>query len=71
MIEDTIRNLRAGASDMRLRRANNGQEMYQLVADENDNDELYLKQKTNMNKETPWTHLTLMEQWKKLTLIVT
>ncbi len=39
-IEDTIRNLRAGAADMRLRRANNAQEMYQLVADENDDDEL-------------------------------
>ena len=38
-IEDTIRNLRAGAADMRLRRANNGREMYQLVADENDEDE--------------------------------
>ncbi|XP_064389302.1 uncharacterized protein LOC135337314 isoform X2 [Halichondria panicea] len=39
-IEDTIRNLRAGAADMRLRRANNAREMYQLVADENDEDEL-------------------------------
>ncbi len=39
-IEDTIRNLRAGAADMRLRRANNGRELYQLVADENDDDEL-------------------------------
>ncbi len=36
-IEDTIRNLRAGAADMRL---HNGQEMYQLVANENDDDEL-------------------------------
>ncbi len=35
-IDDTIRNLRAGAADMRLRRANNGQ----LVADENNDDEL-------------------------------
>ena len=39
-IEDTIKNLRAGAADMRLRRANNAREMYQLVADENDEDEL-------------------------------
>ncbi|XP_064389551.1 uncharacterized protein LOC135337551 [Halichondria panicea] len=39
-IEDTIRNLRAGAADMRLRQANNAREMYQLVADENDEDEL-------------------------------
>ncbi|XP_064389295.1 uncharacterized protein LOC135337310 isoform X1 [Halichondria panicea] len=39
-IEDTIRNLGAGAADMRLRRANNAREMYQLVADENDEDEL-------------------------------
>ncbi|XP_064389004.1 uncharacterized protein LOC135337044 [Halichondria panicea] len=39
-IEDTMRNLRAGAADMRLRRANNAREMYQLVADENDEDEL-------------------------------
>ncbi|XP_064389019.1 uncharacterized protein LOC135337056 [Halichondria panicea] len=39
-IEDTIRNLGAGAADMRLRRANNAQKMYQLVADENDEDEL-------------------------------
>ncbi|XP_064389192.1 uncharacterized protein LOC135337228 [Halichondria panicea] len=39
-IEDTIRNLRASAAHRRLRRANNGQEMYQLVADENDDDEL-------------------------------
>ncbi len=36
-IEDIIRNLRAGVA---LRRANNGREMYQLVDDENDNDEL-------------------------------
>ena len=45
-IEDTIRNLGAGAADMRLRRANNAREMYQQVADENyenyenDDDEL-------------------------------
>ncbi len=39
-IEDTIRNLRAGAADMRLRQANHGRELYQLVADENDDDEL-------------------------------
>ena len=39
-VEDTIRNLRAGAADMRLRRANNDWEMYQQVADENDEDEL-------------------------------
>ena len=39
-VEDTIRNLRAGAADMRLRRANNNREMYQQVADENDEDEL-------------------------------
>ena len=39
-IEDTIRNLRAGAADMRLRRANNGREMYQPVAYENDEDKL-------------------------------
>ncbi|XP_064390051.1 uncharacterized protein LOC135337962 [Halichondria panicea] len=39
-IEETIRNLRADAADMRLRRANNAQEIYQLVADENDDDEL-------------------------------
>ena len=39
-IEDTVRNLRASAADMRLRRANNAREMYQLVADENDDDEL-------------------------------
>ncbi|XP_064390063.1 uncharacterized protein LOC135337972 [Halichondria panicea] len=40
-VEDTIRNLRAGAADIRLRQANNDHEMYQLVADENDNDELF------------------------------
>ncbi|XP_064389258.1 uncharacterized protein LOC135337274 [Halichondria panicea] len=39
-IEDTIRNLRAGAADMRLLQANNGRQMYQLVADENDDDKL-------------------------------
>ena len=39
-IEDTVRNLRASAADIRLRRANNAREMYQLVADENDDDEL-------------------------------
>ncbi len=39
-IEETIRNLRADAAEMRLRRANNAQEIYQLVADENDDDEL-------------------------------
>ncbi len=39
-IEDTIRNLRADAADMRLRQGNNGRELYQLVADENDEDEL-------------------------------
>ncbi len=39
-VEDTIRNLRAGAADMRLRRANNIREMYQLVAEENDEDQL-------------------------------
>ncbi len=31
-----MRNVRAGAAEMRLRQANNGREMYQLVADEND-----------------------------------
>ena len=39
-IEDTIRNLGAGAADMRLRRAKNAREMYQLVADENNDNEL-------------------------------
>ncbi len=39
-IEDTIKNLRAGAADMRFRRSNNGRELYQLVADENYDDEL-------------------------------
>ncbi len=39
-IEDTVRNLRAGAADMRLRRANNGREMYQVVDNENHDDEL-------------------------------
>ncbi len=39
-IEDTIRNLGADAADMRLRRANNGWEMYQQVFNENDDDEL-------------------------------
>ena len=34
------RNLCAGAADIRLRRANNAREMYQQVADENDDDEL-------------------------------
>ncbi len=38
-IEDIIRNLRAGA-DMRLRLANNDREMYQQVANENNDDEL-------------------------------
>ena len=36
-IEDILRNLRAGAAE---RRANNGREMYQLVANENYEDEL-------------------------------
>ena len=39
-VEDTIRKLGAGAADMRLRRTNNVREMYQLVADENDDNEL-------------------------------
>ena len=39
-IENTIRNLGAGAADMRLRRAKNARKMYQLVADENNDNEL-------------------------------
>ena len=39
-VEDTIRKLGAGAADMRLRRTNNVREMYQLVAEENDDNEL-------------------------------
>ncbi len=40
VVKSIKRILRAGAADMRLQRANNGREMYQLVADENDDDEL-------------------------------
>ncbi len=40
-IEDQIRNLRAGVADIRLQIPNNDREMYDLVADENDDDELF------------------------------
>ncbi len=55
---------------MRLRRAKNAREMYQLVADENNDNEL-LKVIDDYEQSDPWTHLTLMEQWKKLTLFIT
>ncbi|XP_064389142.1 uncharacterized protein LOC135337173 [Halichondria panicea] len=40
LVKSIKRILRAGAADMRLQQANNGREIYQLVADENDDDEL-------------------------------
>ena len=40
VVNDIKRNLCAGAADIRLRRANNAREIYQQVADENDDDEL-------------------------------
>ena len=40
VVNDIKRNLCAGAADIRLQRANNAREMYQQVADENDDDEL-------------------------------
>ncbi len=52
-IEDTMRNLRAGAADMRLRRANNGRELYQLVADENDDDESLLEAVDDYEQRDP------------------
>ncbi len=54
-IEDAIRNLRAGAADMRLRQANNGREMYQLVADENDDDELLEAVDDYEQRDPPYT----------------
>ena len=39
-MEDIIRSVGAVRTDTRLRRANNGREMYQLVANENNDDEL-------------------------------
>ncbi len=40
VVKDFKMNLRASAADIRLRRANNGREMYDLVANENSDDEL-------------------------------
>ncbi len=68
--KDIETKLRADVADMRLRRTNNGRVMYQLVVAENDDDEL-LEALDDYDKETPWTHLTRMELWKKLTLIAT
>ncbi|XP_064389558.1 uncharacterized protein LOC135337558 [Halichondria panicea] len=54
-IEDTIRNLGAGAADMRLRRANNARQMYQLVADENNDDELLEAVDDYEQRDPPYT----------------
>ncbi len=40
VVKDIETKLRAGVADKRLRQANNGRVMYQLVVDENDDDEL-------------------------------
>ncbi len=58
---------------MRLRQANNGQEMYQLAAVENKMMK-YLKQSSGRLRTSRINTLytgTLMERWKKLTLLAT
>ena len=81
-LEDIVRNLGSSVTNRRFQQTNNSREMYQMVVDVNDDELLEAVDDYDQRdpvEDPPYTdgaveeatHLILMEQRKKLTLIVT